>query len=404
MKKLVLFTLVVFFLFPFYSAVQAQDAGNVGSSECGELQSVVQETVGDEDPGVYRNHGKYVSTVAKIVSPLQEADEITEACSSCIVNQFARRVIVADQLTCGPVVPTQSCRDTNPPPEQIEAAVIEVIDLVSDPWGKVNDFEIFLHLTEVELGCLLRGDVDSEQAQASQQSSQGAAVPGVNYCGPGNSETNDLLDLVDVPQCLNTACYEHDTCYGEQCVDVPECIWAPQSQECDDSLIATCNGAGSCGLLDLLDPMALVVCTAAQCLNGTFPSSTCVALRDARLLLYPHCNEPPSLETCNLECAGQTCSTFTTCNPGSGCVDPVCGSLAEGGGICVEGRTPCFGLADCTTSADCGSGLCFVDSCCGRPVCAPPSAFCPDIGANQSSVTSSSAIESGEGPTIGCIK
>ncbi len=78
------------------------------------------------------------------------------------------------------------------------------------------------------------------------------------------------------------------------------------------------------------------------------------------------------------ECEGQTCGTFTTCNPGSpNCGDSgICGSTAEGGGLCVDGSTNCGGLADCASSADCSDGLCFVDSCCGRPVCVPNSQRC----------------------------
>ena len=78
----------------------------------------------------------------------------------------------------------------------------------------------------------------------------------------------------------------------------------------------------------------------------------------------------------NPECAPATCSTFIPCL-GSGCSFPVCASTAGGGGVCVEGTTSCAGLQDCTTSADCpNAGLCAVQTCCGRPVCIPRTAFC----------------------------
>jgi hypothetical protein len=61
---------------------------------------LVQNTVGNEDPAVYRNHGKYVSTVAKMVDPYLESGEIDSVCASCIVSQFARRIPVEEQELC----------------------------------------------------------------------------------------------------------------------------------------------------------------------------------------------------------------------------------------------------------------------------------------------------------------
>jgi hypothetical protein len=67
---------------------------------CRELQVMVQTTVGNEDPAVYRNHGKYVSTAAKMVDPYLESGEIDSVCASCIVNQFARGIPVEEQEPC----------------------------------------------------------------------------------------------------------------------------------------------------------------------------------------------------------------------------------------------------------------------------------------------------------------
>ena len=67
---------------------------------CRELQVMVQTTVGNEDPAIYRNHGKYVSTVAKMVDPYLESGEIDSVCASCIVNQFARSIPVEEQEPC----------------------------------------------------------------------------------------------------------------------------------------------------------------------------------------------------------------------------------------------------------------------------------------------------------------
>ncbi|KAK3937759.1 phospholipase A2 [Diplogelasinospora grovesii] len=66
-------------------------------------------------------------------------------------------------------------------------------------------------------------------------------------------------------------------------------------------------------------------------------------------------------------CTGQTCSTFGPCGPGGSCV---CASITGGTGFCVDGNTPCSGLADCADSSGCPLGsVCAVGTCCGRNVC-----------------------------------
>ena len=49
----------------------------------------------------HKNHGKMVSTAAKLVSIYEEEEEITDECASCIINQFARRIPILEQETCG---------------------------------------------------------------------------------------------------------------------------------------------------------------------------------------------------------------------------------------------------------------------------------------------------------------
>jgi hypothetical protein len=106
------------------------------------------------------------------------------------------------------------------------------------------------------------------------------------------------------------------------------------------------------------------------------------------------------------ECAPATCSTFIPCNEGGNCgSDGVCASVAEGGGVCVYGPTPCAVLTQCPGgTAECGTGeVCAVNSCCGVPVCVPGPApynflcFPPGDGITSSSVPPSS----GSGPTVG---
>lgn len=138
---------------------------------------------------------------------------------------------------------------------------------------------------------------------------------------------------------------------GEEC-DGGDCDTGPCNDDC------TCPEAPECPCGE-------------RCENDDGTSGVCADTDGDEVC---ECTSNP-----NPECAGQTCATFTVCNPGSpNCGDNgVCVSTAEGGGSCLDGSTPCAGLADCTTTADCaGGGLCAVNTCCGRPVCVPDSQRC----------------------------
>ena len=78
------------------------------------------------------------------------------------------------------------------------------------------------------------------------------------------------------------------------------------------------------------------------------------------------------------ECEGASCGNFLPCNEPNSCESPVCVTTSEGGGACLEGTTPCAGLSACPGGVgDCPPGyVCAVQTCCGGPVCVPPSAFC----------------------------
>ena len=65
---------------------------------CEQLQADAQALI--EAGGPWKNHGKYVSTVAKFVDPYLESGEIDSVCASCIVSQFARRIPIEDQEPC----------------------------------------------------------------------------------------------------------------------------------------------------------------------------------------------------------------------------------------------------------------------------------------------------------------
>ncbi len=77
-------------------------------------------------------------------------------------------------------------------------------------------------------------------------------------------------------------------------------------------------------------------------------------------------------------CEPMECGEYRKCSPNDNhCEQPVCGAVVDGGGYCVEGRTPCEMLPGCDTHDDCPDNtLCFAMSCCDRTVCMPFSAFC----------------------------
>jgi len=99
MKKLFAF-LVVALLFVGVHDVWAQ--GDVGSRVCGEAQVACIEAIAGDD---FNNHGKKVSACAK-ASNTDAGFDITDECHSCIVNQVARRIPLAEQESCGICDPT----------------------------------------------------------------------------------------------------------------------------------------------------------------------------------------------------------------------------------------------------------------------------------------------------------
>lgn len=106
-------------------------AQGVGTAACREVQRITQLTVGDENPAVYRNHGDYVSAAAAVVSAALSEGRIDAECSSCIMNQFARRIPVAEQTVCGP--PTRTKTIVGPDPN---------LDCSGDPVGTLTVLDV----------------------------------------------------------------------------------------------------------------------------------------------------------------------------------------------------------------------------------------------------------------------
>jgi hypothetical protein len=107
----------------------------------------------------------------------------------------------------------------------------------------------------------------------------------------------------------------------------------PKLTACDDKCVDTNNDKDNCG-------QCFFHCPSGSCTNGACSFDTCT---------------------------GSVCGAFSSCGPGGDCV---CGSTSSGQGFCVNGDTPCDGLAGCGSNTDCPLGaVCIVGSCCGRNVC-----------------------------------
>ncbi len=81
--------------------VNILDDESIDAIACATLQAELQLQMGDEDPLVYRNHGRYVSPVARATGKAVKRAEITQECQGCIVSQFARSIPIAEQYVCG---------------------------------------------------------------------------------------------------------------------------------------------------------------------------------------------------------------------------------------------------------------------------------------------------------------
>lgn len=288
------------------------------------------------------------------------------------------------------------CSETNPTTEQIQMAVISAIDEVSNPWGDINDFVLLINMIEAELGCELRDGESNMATGSTRQNNEQCADFGVGYCGPGDSTTNlVLLSSILAPACLNEACCVHDNCYGD--LDVAEeCIFTPQSLECDNPLIATCLGNGSCSTLELLDTEAAIICAIALCLDNTFQGGTCEQIRNQRLQQNPECSiECPAGERpCGSGCIPDT---STCCTDGSQCSNPdfpICTGIPNvccgiGSPILCPNGVECQADINLCTPVSCppdqkecvGVGCIPIDAgCCGNgEFCsAPAPACCPD--------------------------
>ena len=363
-------------------------AGDVGSSSCGAVQKAVQ--LAFPDPTKFKNHGAYVSSVARSVSAAQDANLITDGCSGCIVSQFAQSISVPEQQLCGSIIPpTILCSNSDVSSTQIGVAAVLALAAAPNAMGDVASYTLLLEVSQNILGCRFdTSNVEPTDANSSfnvfaQAATDSCAATGVEYCGPGNSANPGLplgIGIIKVPQCLNEACCVHDNCYAEVCE--PSICDFTSNTTCDNPLLATCLGFDSCSRETILgDQGALFVCQIVTCL--LLPTSIPISVAGLTLncadiqrnrLSNPQCQQPCVGSSC---CpSGETCTTSTTEVPGA--VNGVCcptGQTACGSSSTCCPPSQCCGTTCCSSGQLCSSGQC-VTSCpqgippCGNICCA----------------------------------
>jgi hypothetical protein len=143
-------------------------------------------------------------------------------------------------------------------------------------------------------------------------------------------------------------------------------------------LIANRNGIGSWETFDLINLGNNNI--ALKAVNGKY---VC-AENGGNLPLIANRNGIGSWETFGLidlnpgstECTGEVCGSIQQCDSSCGQGVGDCFLTTEGNGKCLEDWPCSASYAPCTSSADCGNGVCVTDSCCGYNECRPVSSFC----------------------------
>ncbi len=152
-----------------------------------------------------------------------------------------------------------------------------------------------------------------------------------------------------------------------------ECVACPAEAAPDPAVLCTCvctamdEAPCGTGAAATYRPAGQTCGTAPDGCGGTLQCGTCTAPQT--------CNETtgmcegPAVATCSATaCVQSTCPL--------GCV---CAMKVSGGGVCIVNNvSSCGGLVACQTDADCDSGVCQTNSCCGFGVsiCVPASNPC----------------------------
>lgn len=188
----------------------------------------------------------------------------------------------------------------------------------------------------------------------------------INLCRAKNFATCKALAAATCTCGPNYAC--NDPAYPGCC---PPCM------DCVDNM--KCTPRQKCS-----DAAPGIRCCVDQCCNN-------ICCAEGQTCVNGVCTSP------NPGCTGATCETFVPCSTNPDCV---CGSVEEGGGLCVPGSTQCATLTTCVNTGDCAAGsLCLIQTCCGVGVCVPTSLTCPPQATTNA--RSNAAQKAATGPTIG---
>jgi hypothetical protein len=161
-RSLLLSVVLLLATAPLASAIERATSGTpVRSAECRRVQLEAQAAVLAGAP--YRNHGGMVSTAAKVVSAAVAAGRIDEDCASCIVNQFARNVPIAEQEPCGELGITANL--LGPQVNACDGPAVGTTTITSLPNGDIDltitftsgppnaSWDVYWTCTNVAFGC-----------------------------------------------------------------------------------------------------------------------------------------------------------------------------------------------------------------------------------------------------------
>ncbi|MGH9785471.1 MAG: LamG domain-containing protein [Terriglobia bacterium] len=196
------------------------------------------------------------------------------------------------------------CSEVNPTHAEIEAAVTFALQGLQSPWTDPDDANIVYARIQDALGCAVEepphlATASEPAALASLSDCDTTYCNVINYCGVSNS--SNLIALVwPATQCLNQACFQHDTCSRDICVHTLCSFSAQSDTECDTALFAACATCAGGGVAYVTDD---IVCEIAESLAATLDPAFCSD---------PPCSDPG--RQCN-PTAGTCCFTAEGLRP-----------------------------------------------------------------------------------------
>ncbi|OGZ42109.1 MAG: hypothetical protein A3C80_01690 [Candidatus Ryanbacteria bacterium RIFCSPHIGHO2_02_FULL_45_43] len=149
---------------------------------------------------------------------------------------------------CSATVTLSLCDPNEIDVSQIDMAMEGALDKFPNAWENSLSLLVLMESVEIKLRCSLErppGETNASQPSLAQESQNGSSAD-IKYCGRTDSRHIPKYPEFYFPKpatCLNDACFEHDQCYGNNCIG-DRCIFSPQTAEiCDDPLFSICNSS-----------------------------------------------------------------------------------------------------------------------------------------------------------------